>query len=237
MTIYWLEQTEADLPEPSSGAARDTWLTQAERIHLSGFRFPKRRADWRLGRWTAKRALVRYLNLPDPDSALSAFEVRAASDGAPEAFTAGRPVPAVISLSHRAGLAVCAVGPCGTALGCDLELIEPRNDSFAADYFTREEQTLIAEAAPADRETLTTLFWSGRESALKALREGLRLDTRCVTVSLGEGSGAWRPLQVRHDAGRIFHGWWQIRDGMVRTLVTDPPSRPPVEAPKTIGLD
>ena len=55
---HWLEQTEADLP-----AAND-WLSAGERLRLDGMRFAKRHADWRLGRWTAKRALAAYLNLP-----------------------------------------------------------------------------------------------------------------------------------------------------------------------------
>ena len=52
MNVYWLEQTEEDLP------AEDDWLNASEMARLSGMRFPKRRVDWRLGRWTAKRALV-----------------------------------------------------------------------------------------------------------------------------------------------------------------------------------
>ncbi len=52
------------------------------------------------------------------------------------------------------------------------------SDAFVADYFAPEEQTLIAHSSPADRELMLALLWSAKESALKALREGLRLDTR-----------------------------------------------------------
>jgi 4'-phosphopantetheinyl transferase len=134
-------------------------------------------------------------------------------------------------------------------LGCDLELIEPRSDAFVADYFTSEEQALVAEAPAAERSRLLALLWSGKESVLKALREGLRLDLRCVSVRLdaapqGEneavgledpalafqphGPAGWRPLHVRYAGGRIFHGWWQCTATRLRTLVAAPPPRPPV---------
>jgi 4'-phosphopantetheinyl transferase len=58
MDIYWLEQTEADLP------AENQWLSAREMLRLARMRFAKRRTDWRLGRWTAKRALAASLNLP-----------------------------------------------------------------------------------------------------------------------------------------------------------------------------
>jgi len=224
MQVHWLEQTEADLPEQPEHAG---WLSAGERAHLAGLRFPKRRADWLLGRWTAKSAVARCLNLPSDFSALGDLEICAASDGAPEAFLAGKPAPVTISLSHSAGVAVCAVAPAGTALGCDVELVEPRIAAFAADYFSPEEQALVAQAPPQEQPGLMTLIWSAKESALKALRAGLRLDTRCVVVSPGDGSGVWRPLHVRHESGREFRGWWQARNGLVRTLVGDPPALPP----------
>jgi 4'-phosphopantetheinyl transferase len=62
-------------------------------------------------------------------------------------------------------------------------LIELRSDAFVADYFTAEEQPLVARASsPVDGLRLLAPVSSGKESALKALREGLRLDTRCVIV-------------------------------------------------------
>jgi hypothetical protein len=44
-------------------------------------------------------------------------------------------------------------------------------------------QVMVARASAADQPGLLALLWSGKESALKALRAGLRLDTRCVIVT------------------------------------------------------
>ena len=119
----------------------------------------------------------------------------------------------------------------GVEMGCDLEMVEPRSDAFVADYFTVEEQALVARASTADRTWLLALLWSAKESALKALHEGLRLDTRSVVVSPGEGSfdlNGWSPMSVRDTGGQVFQGWWQNLGNVVRTVVADPSPDSPI---------
>ena len=160
------------------------WLNASEAACLNAMRFPKRRADWRLGRWTAKRALSAYLNAPGDPQSLADMEVRAATSGAPEVFVGGQPAAASISLSHATvRLFVRSRHPVQRWVAI-LELIEPRSEAFVADYFTAEEQALVARVSASNRPQLCALLWSAKESALKALHEGLRLDTRSVTVSL-----------------------------------------------------
>jgi len=230
MEVYWLEQTEADVP------AENAWLSANEIALLNGMRFAKRRTDWRLGRWTAKRALASYLNLPARPHVLRRIEIRPATSGEPEGFLANKPAAVTISLSHGAGRAICAVAPSGVELGCDLEVIEPRGEAFLSDYFTAEEQALVTRAPASDRDRLLTLLWSGKESALKALHTGLRLDTRSVIVSPDDASfglNGWSRLQVRYTDGRIFHGWWQHIDNIMRTVVANslPDSPIPLKIP------
>jgi len=219
----WLLQTAENQPDAVD------WLGPREAAVFAGIRFEKRRSEWLLGRWTAKRALAACLALeghaPRP---LSALEIIAAPDGAPEAYLDGRPAPFNLSISHRDGLAACVVCPAPTVPGCDLEHIEPRSDLFVADYFTPEEQTLVAAAA--DRDVAANLIWSAKECALKVLREGLRLDTRSVTVSFSEtlATDGWAPVSVQYAAGgRTFDGWWQRRGDHLFTLVTAPAVAPP----------
>ena len=234
METRWLEQTEADLP------ASDEWLSPEEAVVLGRMRLAKRRAYWRLGRWTAKRAAAACLKLPGDPRSLCEIEIRAAASGAPELFLAGRPAGLTISISHRAGIAACAIATGDVALGCDLELIEPRDASFVSDYFTEEEQALIARQPEQERPGVVTLIWSAKESALKALREGLRIDTRSLAVMLpdrGHSSDppTWQPLQVAYSGGEVFQGWWQISEGLVRTLVAFPAPVMPLP-PKLIAL-
>jgi 4'-phosphopantetheinyl transferase len=122
------------------------------------------------------------------------------------------------------------VGPAGTALGCDLELVERRSDAFVADYLTAPERAAVQAAAADDRPLLVAVVWSAKESALKALRAGLRLDTRWVAVDPPAAAepGRWHPLTVRHPAtGRSFHGWWRHGAGRVLTMLAAPAPAPP----------
>jgi 4'-phosphopantetheinyl transferase len=213
--ILVLVETAAGLP------IDDDWLSSEEAAVLAGLRFPKRRDEWRLGRWTAKRAVARFLSA-DPGG----VAVRAAEDGAPEAFVDGEPARLVLSISHREGVAAAAVGPSGVALGCDLEAVEPRSAGFVADYFTEAERSAIGAAPAAEQERVVAALWSGKESALKALRTGLRADTRSVEVELcapAPGAGEpWRPLRVREvSTGRAFGGWWRDQGPLVLTVAAD----------------
>jgi 4'-phosphopantetheinyl transferase len=245
MEAYWLEQAESDVP-----LAND-WLSAGEAKRLESIRFPKRRTDWRLGRWTAKGAVAAYLNLAQDSHSLTGIEIRAGASGAPEAFVGNAPAPVTISISHRAGTAACAIAPRHVLLGCDLETIDTRSESFLADYFTQDEQAMVGRAPEGDRPWLVGLFWSGKESALKALGEGLRLDTRSLTVCLvdephlgdpqpGQAKDlplsplhchnlkSWHPLYVYQTGGQIFHGWWRRTDDLLRTMVGVPSPAPPI---------
>ncbi|MGC1452631.1 MAG: 4'-phosphopantetheinyl transferase superfamily protein [Candidatus Sulfotelmatobacter sp.] len=227
MNIYWLEHAEPDVPTTNE------WLNPNEAIRLGGLHFAKRRADWRLGRWTAKHAVAACLDLPTDLPALANLEIRAASSGAPEVFLDDQALDLAISLSHSAGTALCTVAPAATTFGCDLETIEPHSAAFVADYFTDAEGALIHQTSVEARPLLLALLWSGKESALKALRLGLRLDTRCMCVSFDDhlllltaNPDGWRPLRVRYSGTPMFEGWWRVQDRSVRTIVSNCPHTP-----------
>jgi 4'-phosphopantetheinyl transferase len=244
VNVYWLEQSQADAP------SQNHWLSAPEALRLASMRIARRQNDWRLGRWTAKCAVSAYLELPRGHQDLAAIEIRAASSGAPEVFLGVEPLPVSISISHRDGIAVCAVAEAGVALGCDLELTEPHSDAFVADYFSPDEQAFVAREPAADRSRLVSLLWSAKESALKALHAGLRLDTRSVIVSLTDALSSataessqvfadrlisphppllcsWRPLHVHQVDRPVFAGWWQHSGDLLRTMVSEPsPFRP-----------
>lgn len=243
MSIFWFERSVVDVPDAND------WLSEKERSYLSGLRFPKRRDEWRLGRWTAKCSVALSLGLPGTVRNLSQIEIWPDRYGAPEVFLADEPAHLAISLSHRAGRAVCAIAPFAARIGCDLELIESRHPAFLSDYFATDEQALVAHTAPDLRNLAVTLLWSGKESALKALHLGLRLDTRSLNVCLNdspqerdscldsyplrllnshssepESSDPWHPFQVFFRDVPTFVGWWRNPDELVRTVVIAHPS-------------
>jgi len=225
MRVYWLTQAAADV------SLANDWLSNEEIACLNAFRFAKRRSDWRLGRWTAKQAIAACLHWPAFPRLLSDIEIRATPSGAPEAVLPGLTTPLSFSISHRAGEAMCAVSLVRMRLGCDLEVVEERDQAFVTDYFTSEEHDLIAQIDCDDRPTLLALLWSAKESALKALGQGLRLDTRSVTVNPTEGEpdiSGWSPLQARCLDNQIFRGWWRNTNGFVYTVLSDPAPECPI---------
>ena len=194
--ISWMRSDSASAPP-------ENFLSETELQKLAQMRFPRRREEWLLGRWTAKRLLA-AVEGRDP----RAWQVENEADGQPYVQADGERLPGCLSISHRGGQAVCAwTSAPGVALGIDLERIEPRSPAFVRDYFTAAEQALIAGAA---RELDAVLLWSAKEAMLKALGKGLRLDTRAVEVlriANHEEIAGWRGLTV-HCPARSELDWW-----------------------------
>jgi len=203
--------------------AENRWLSEREAGVLSRLRVPKRRADWRLGRWTAKNAVAARLGLPRDDSALASIEAIPALSGAPEVYIGGERARLSLSISHSHGVGFCAVARTWMELGCDVEAVEPHSEAFFEDYFNWDEQEAIGRCPVPERNLMMTLLWSAKESALKALRVGLRLDTRSITaVPLdfpAMGGGPWYSLAATGVRGKCFQGWWRVTGDMVWTLL------------------
>jgi 4'-phosphopantetheinyl transferase len=203
----------------------EEWLTAEERAVLERLAVPKRRGDWLLGRWTAKRALV-AAGEADREGDVS---VLAAPSGAPEAFVLGRPGPVALSLTHSHGVAVAALAPAGVLVGVDLERVEVRSSAFLADWFTEAEQAFAAAGQPGEPGLSATLVWSAKEAVMKALREGLRIPPKAIEVApvSGPADGAWRPYEARGPASEEWHGWWRAEGGYTLAVVSRPVPGPP----------
>ncbi|MBK7974005.1 MAG: 4'-phosphopantetheinyl transferase superfamily protein [Deltaproteobacteria bacterium] len=210
----------------------DEWLTARERELLARFQVRKRIKDWRLGRFTAKQAVASALDEPKLDP--RHVEIRPAKSGAPTAWSSGQRLPIEISLSHTGGRAMCTVSPLRRPVGCDLEKIESRARAFERDFFTEGELAWVDRVADeATRAGWVTLVWSAKESVLKALGEGLRLDTRDVEVEPPPvtrlpGTSWERFGAVVARASGAWFGWWRIDGSFASTIATHAPSDPPV---------
>jgi 4'-phosphopantetheinyl transferase len=215
----WLTRSFADVP------ADDGWLGSGEAEVLAGLWVEKRRADWRLGRFAAKAAVAVWLGVHPAE-----VEIQAAPDGAPEAWLEGRPAGVCLSLSHRAGRALAVVGEAGAALGCDLEVIEPRSQAFVNDWLAPPERALVARAG-GRRDLVANLLWTVKEAAAKGRREGLRLDVRDAVADIDGLDAAipgWRRLAVTWaDGGRRAEGWWRAEPGWVMAVAGDSAPGPP----------
>jgi 4'-phosphopantetheinyl transferase len=238
--MRWLVRGEEQVPPGQQ------WLTGAEAARSGGMRFTKRRNEYLVRRYAGKCAVAAAVGLSEDPPDLGRIGVLNRRTGAPYVEVDGRTLGLDISLTDRAGWAVCLVGPDLGAVGVDLEIVEPRSDGFVSDFLTPAEQAVVAADPSRDwHDAAANLIWSAKESALKVLRTGLRADTRSVEVLLEEPAGistgggradGWQRLSVSSGDSR-FPGWWR-RDGVF--LLTMVAARgldePPKELPGSADL-
>jgi len=186
------------------------WLTKSEQSRLQRFRFEKRRNDWLLGRWAAKNAILHIEKLPVAD--IARIEIPSAPSGAPQAFLDGEALETGISLSHSHARALCVVSHDVLLPGCDIELVEMRRPAFVETFFTDSERQLVDDAEPSARDTLVTMIWSAKESTLKALGTGLKVDTRSIEVTPTDDpvSAGWNTVDVVTSSGEMFTCFWRL---------------------------
>ncbi len=233
--MRWLAHGEPDLPDD-----RD-WLSAGEMARLATFRFTKPHREYLVRRWTSKHAVAAALGLGTNPEQLRRVEIRNRPSGAPFVMVDGEAAAVDVSLTDRAGWAVCLVSPPGSfeagTLGVDLEIVEERSPEFVADFLTATEAGIVrAAATDDDRHALANLHWSAKEAALKVLQLGLRVDTHQVHVALdgraADASG-WGRLQVTA-LDQQFPGYWR-RDGQFVLTVcfaeSHLPDTPPVMLP------
>jgi len=137
---------------------------------------------------------------------------------------------AVASVTDCAGWAICVTSPMEPlAVGCDLELVEPRSPGFVDDFLTTTEQRLVGLCvAGEERDAVVNLIWSAKESALKVLGTGLRRDTRTLDVTPAPPRGdGWGTLAVRAVEGTVFPGWWRREGRFLVTIATRVAAPPP----------
>jgi len=192
-------------PSLAQGQAWPGLLSPREEAVLAGLAFLPRRRKWLLGRVAAKRLVRAMADGPArlvPDSAISVLNQ---PSGAPFVVIEGQgewTYP--ISLSHRQDVGLSAAPfERGSAIGADVETIEPRDPALVRQFFTVDE---AAAVEGGDRDVLVARIWSAKEAVLKVLGLGLRLDTRAIDVrieanlvgkeAIGCPTG-WQPVEVK----------------------------------------
>jgi 4'-phosphopantetheinyl transferase len=238
--IHWLIQSASDRPDLACGIAPAGLLSASEQARLAALKIDKRRRDWLLGRWTAKRLIQSCVEQQTGvRTPLDALIVGNYPDGAPYVIAECRVQSAEwshnlqsticnlqLSISHSGDRAFCALVEDG-GIGADIERIEPRDWQFVEDYFSADEIRQVRLAPAEQSETVITAIWSAKEAALKALRLGLTVDTRSVSCSIGwhNQSDGWAGVAFTFDnqllgldAAPALTGWWRRMDDFVLTV-------------------
>ncbi|MBG0786641.1 MAG: 4'-phosphopantetheinyl transferase superfamily protein [Anaerolineaceae bacterium] len=208
--VYWSIADVTDIERSTS------FLSEAEQSIYDKFRFDLRRDSFLAGRWVAKGLIRKALSLSCSYCDISILNE---TSGKPYAVVEGERLDSELSISHSGDWAAAALSVDGLQIGVDVEVVSPRPNSFAADYFTSAECALLNDQSE-NYDRNVTVIWSAKEAMLKALGLGLRLDTRRVQVTaIGSGHennpDGWLPLEIESENNAWVAYWQQLNEAVL----------------------
>lgn len=185
-------------------------LTPAELATFEGFRFPKRRQDWLLGRLAAKEAIRRAAGA---DWALSAIAVAPLPNGcptfvAPEGALSGWH----LSISHGHGRAAAAVAP--VPVGVDYEALREVPPNGWRFFLTAAERDWLAAEPLGPRGEI--VVWALKEAGYKAIQGAVSGVLKLQVEAAAEGRAT-----LVHPAGRLAARYARSGDAVLAVAVPE----------------
>jgi malonyl CoA-acyl carrier protein transacylase len=183
----WVRINIADVDAMLDADLRGTvkkYLSGEEITRFDTLKTQKRKRDWLAGRIAAKR-LIREARFGKEGAIIPYGAISILPDhlGAPTIVIVGEGISdSRVSISHSGSMAAAMYCAESDVLpGIDVEIIEPRHDSWADGYFTKAERQWADQANNRDRAL--TAAWAIKEAYLKAIGIGARADFRDIDVS------------------------------------------------------
>jgi 4'-phosphopantetheinyl transferase len=203
------------VPAADDPRLREAWeplMSPEERARYERFRVER-------GRWEhlTARALVRTVLSRYADVAPEAWRFRAEEHGRPRIEAPAVEPPLCFNLSHTRGLVVCLVAR-GREVGVDVEPLDRqvRPLAIADRFFAPEEVARLRGAAPPAAHERFLLYWTLKESYIKARGLGLRIPLRAfwfdvereppaihIDPSLGDRAERWQFALLRPTAEHL----------------------------------
>ena len=206
-----LPQTTLALPEWAAAQDPAHWLAPPELAQDAAWTSVKRRAEWRAGRFAAKR-LVRDI------FGLSPLAFAIGRDGDAPCLVGPDLPPVILSLSHSAGLGAATFSdPAGEGVvGLDVQQVRPVHPGLAARVFTTAERAQIAaQFGEGSHAAGMLLLWALKEAAIKTRRRAWGRSLREIEVELtADGKAVVRmPGEPPLSAAYVMleGGWWLAR--------------------------
>lgn len=171
---------------------------------------------WLLGRLAAKTIVTRYFektcgHAPSPKH----IDIYNSSSGLPKLRLVGGMFasPVHLSISHTTRYGAAALIPTtqGRGIGIDIEMIRIFPVRTLRSFLTDNEYLLYSRAELELQPTLSTLYWSIKESYLKAIGAGLRIHPQKIEVSFD--SSPERSVRISHSGlptgSSVYYGLCQ----------------------------
>lgn len=170
----------------------------------------------------ARHAIRNAYRIAHEEVALESITIEKDALGKPHGRIPGEQAPIALSISHSFPFALAtATTMDNTELGTDIERIRDFAHNTWEAFLTPAEKKKIAHAKQEDRMYLSTLYWSLKESALKALGVGLRIHPRDVDMSRVtiEGGGPVHTIRIQGISLKAEVRFWRVDPDFVATRI------------------
>ena len=153
-------------------------LSESEAARYRRFVRPQRQRQFLIGRVLLRRALCAALNLP-----ADALTVEEHVGHAPRVLLPAAVAPPGFSISHSGDWVACAVSS-STALGLDIELLDPARDivALAEQSFDAIELAALGMEPESQRMAAFYRMWSSKEARFK-LGTGSDAAASCIALA------------------------------------------------------
>ncbi len=196
------------------------------------FKVPKRKREWLASRWLVKY-LVAKVNAQNGTLPLNTITIQKMESGAPVAVIEGVGRVGWLSMSHSRDAVLVGYSPDAECrFGVDLEFIEPRSPELLEDFFTPFEIQWVSSSPENKKEFRANLVWSAKEAYLKAIEQGLRVETRTIEIKplpVQELNNGWERLDfsAHGSSVSVWSLWFMHAHDYVLTLCLPATFTPP----------
>ncbi|MFT5144752.1 MAG: phosphopantetheinyl transferase [Rhodothermales bacterium] len=171
--IRFLELSQS----PPLTLAADSLLTPEEAERQASFRSKGRRESFALGRYAARTLLGQALNCEPGQVGIAILE-----DGS--LISPGAPWN--LSISHSGRFAAAAISK--SEIGLDLEIVKDRPDGVFR-FVLHPDEVSLRDRIDLPKAHQLALFWTLKESVLKAKRTGLRRSPKSLRLEIDLENG------------------------------------------------
>lgn len=187
----------------------ENYLSAGEKMPFSES-FPEKKENWLLGRYAAKKAVQNYFKEEySQDLALKDILIKSDKQNGATFSTPfpDKEIGLHLSISHGGGYGAAAIEQ--VPVGVDIERVRTFKNDIRSAFLSPAEESFVDRASSDQKDTLATLFWSFKESYLKALKKGLMIHPQTVEILLSDDKER-HFLGLRHDGHLVdMDGFWK----------------------------
>ena len=121
-------------------------------------------------------------------------------------------------------------------LGVDIERLERRSTEFQKQFFSTAERAHLTSHSNGRWALMQNIIWGAKEAAFKAIKTGLRSDTRwvtCLPALPDDPKPGWHRVTIQWTKGTeglqpgsydlpVLRGWWRQHQAFVINLAVRP---------------